>query len=151
MHAWSKRDKSPTKSACDCPLSSTKPARKLAGFEEPVFETRCFCRFALSCVRLCGCTVAHRPGCKTGTAKKSSHPWHFRCWSPSRNELEWTNQVHWTEALHRFSSRDPIFVLGSVLERHFDGDFTKMKKKKSLSNIGHRGTTAENFAWYASR
>ena len=68
---WSKRDKSPTKSACDYPLSSTKPARKLASFEEPVSETRCFHRFAIRCFPVCGCTVARWSGCRSGTAKKA--------------------------------------------------------------------------------
>ena len=77
-----------------------------------------------------GCTAARWSGCRSGTAKKSSHPWHFRCWSPSRNDLECTNLVHWTEALHRFSSRDAIIVVGSALEKHFDGDFTQNQEKE---------------------
>ena len=48
------------------------------------FRDRCFYRFALRSFRVCGCTVARRSGCRSGTAKKSSHPWHFWCWSPSR-------------------------------------------------------------------
>ena len=76
------------------------------------------------------CTAAGRSGCSAGTAKKSSHPWHFRCWSLRRNELECTDLVHWTEALHRFSSRDAIIVVGSVLEKHFDSDFTPDQEKK---------------------
>ena len=98
-----------------------------------------------------GCTAAGRSGCSAGTAKKSSHPWHFRCWSLRRNELECTDLVHWTGALHRFSSRDAIIVVGSVLEKHFDGDFyPQIKRKKSLSNVGHRGTKAENLAWHST-
>ena len=60
--------------------------------------------------------------------KRSSvtHP----CWSPKRNELECTNMVHWTAASHRFSSRDAIIVVGSVLEKHFDGDFTPDQEKE---------------------
>ena len=58
--------------------------------------------------------------------------------------------VHWTEALQRFSSRDAIIVVVSVLEKHFDGDFTKIKKKRSLSNVGHRGTKPENLAWHST-
>ena len=65
-----------------------------------------------------------------GTAKKSSHPWHFRCWSLRRNELECTDLVHWTEALHRFSSRDAIIVVGSVLQKHLDSDFTPDQEKE---------------------
>ena len=65
-----------------------------------------------------------------GKAKKSSHPCHFRCWSLRRNELECTDLVYWTGALHRFSSRDAIIVVGSVLEKHFDGDFTPDQEKE---------------------
>ena len=38
--------------------------------------------------------------------------------------------VHWTEALHRFSSRDAIIVVGSALEKHFDDDFTHNQEKE---------------------
>ena len=57
---WSKRDKSPMKSACDYPLSSAKPARKPASFEEPVSETRCLYTvllFAVSCMWLYSSTL----------------------------------------------------------------------------------------------
>ena len=118
------------KSACNYPLSSAKPARKPASFEEPVSETRCFYLFAIRCFPACGCTASRWSECRSWTAKKSSHPWHFRCWSPSRNDLECTNLVHWTEALHRFSSRDAIIVVGSALEKHFDGDFTQNQEKE---------------------
>ena len=47
-----------------------------------------------------------------------------------RTELECTNVVHWTEALHRFSSRDAIIVVGSVLEKHVDGYFTPDQEKE---------------------
>ena len=114
-----------------------KPARKPANCEEPVSETRCFYRFAIRCFPVCGCTVARWSGCSWGTAKKSSRPWHFRCWSPSRNNLETvecTNLVHWTdaltEALHRFSSRDAIIVVGSALEKYFDGVLTQDQEKE---------------------
>ena len=86
--------------------------------------------FALRCFRGRGCTAARRSGCSVGKAKKSSHPWHFRCWSLRRNELECTDLAYWTEALHRFSSRDAIIVVGSVLEKHFDGDFTQDQEKE---------------------
>ena len=61
-------------------------------------------------------------------------PWqqrYFRCWSPRHNELECTmaNLLHWTEALHFFSSRDAIIVVGSVLEKNFDGDFVPDQEK----------------------
>ena len=32
--------------------------------------------------------------------------------------------------LHRFSSRDAIIVVGSVLGKHFDGDFTPDQGKE---------------------
>ena len=46
------------------------------------------------------------------------------------NLSECTDLVHWTEALHRFSSRDAIIVVSSVLEKHFDGDFTPDQEKE---------------------
>ena len=108
------------------PSSSTKPA----SFEVPVSKTRCRYRFALCCFHVRGCTAAGRSGCRAGTAKKSSHPWHFRCWSLRRNELECTNLVYWREALHSFSSRDAIIVVSFLLEKHFDGDFTQHQEKE---------------------
>ena len=54
----------------------------------------------------------------------------FRYWSLRRNELECTNLVRWTGALHRFSSRDAIIVVGFVLEKHFGGDFTRDQEKE---------------------
>ena len=58
--------------------------------------------------------------------------------------------VHWTEAFHRSSSRDTIIVVGSVLEKHFDGDLPEIKKKKPFSIVGHRGTRAENFPGHST-
>ena len=131
---WSmvqKREKKNTrKSACDCAKAQPFIIYKPASFEEPVSETRRRYRFALRRFRGRGCTAAGRSGCSAGTAKKSSHPWHYRCWSLRRNKLECTDLVHRTEALHRFSSRDAIIVVGSVLEKHFDGDFTPDQEKK---------------------
>ena len=75
-------------------------------------------------------TVAGRSGCRARKAKKSSHPWHFPCWWLRHNELECTNLVHWTWALHRFWARDAIIVVGSVLEKHFEGDFTPDQEKE---------------------
>ena len=108
------------------PSSSTKPA----SFEEPVSKTQYRYRFALRSFHVHGCTAAGPPGCSAGTAKKSSHLWHFRCWSPRRNELECINLVYWREVLYGFSSRDSIFVVGSVLEKHFEGDFTPDQEKE---------------------
>ena len=103
---------------------------KPASFVEPVSKTGRRYRFALRCFRGRRCTAAGRSGCSAGTAKKSSLPWRFRCWSLRRNELECTKLVHLTGALHRFSSRDAIIVVGSVLEKHFDGDFTPDQEKE---------------------
>ena len=135
--------------SCDCPLSSTKAARKPASFAEPVFETWCFYRFALRCFRVRGCTVARRSGCRSGPAKKSSHPWHFRCWSPERSRT-WVHQsgsldggmapffVTWCNYRSWFCVRKALFTVF----------LPKIKKKKTLSNVGHQGTKAENFAWH---
>ena len=73
--------------------------------------------------------------CKTvrlqrGESEESSHPWHFRCWSLRRNELECTDLVHWTGAWHRFLSRDAIIVVGSMLEKHFEGGFNPDQEKE---------------------
>ena len=130
---WSmvqKRKKNTRKSACDCAKAQPFIIYKPASFEEPVSETRRRYRFALRCFRGRRCTAAGRSACSAGTAKKSSHPWHFRRWSLRHNELECTNLVHWTEALHRFSSRDAIIVVGSVLEKHFGSDFTPDQEKE---------------------
>ena len=127
---WSRREKNTRKLACDCAKAQPFIIYKPASFEEPVSETRRRYRFALRCFHGRGCTAAGRSGCSAGTAEKSSHPWHFRCWSPRRNELECTDLVHWTEALHRSLSRDAIIVVGSVLEKHLDGDFTPDQEKK---------------------
>ena len=125
--------KNTRKSACDCAKAQPFIIYKPASFEEPVSETRrrYRTRFALRCFRGRGCTAAGRSGCSAGTAKKSSHPWHFRCWSLRRNELECTDLVRWTEALHRFSSRDAIIVVCSALEKHLDGDFTPDQEKET--------------------
>ena len=126
-----KKQKKTRKSACDCAKAQPFIIYKPASFEKPVSETRCRYRFALRCFRGRGCTAAGRSGCSAGKAKKSSHPRHFRCWSLRRNELECTNLVRWTWALHRFSSRDAIIVVGFVLEKHFGGDFTRDQEKKN--------------------
>ena len=52
------------------------------------------------------------------------------CGSLRRNELECTDLAHWTGALHRFLSRDGIIFVGSLLEKHFDGDFTPDQEKE---------------------
>ena len=124
IHVPEQKKVNTRKSACDCAKAQPFIIYKPASFDEPVFETRRRYRFALRCFRGRGCTAVRRSGWNPRTAKKSSHPWHFRCWSLRRNELECTDLVHWTEALHRFSSRDAIIVVGSVFEKHFDGDFT---------------------------
>ena len=37
--------------------------------------------------------------------------------------------VYWRESLYGFSSRDAIIVVGFVLEKHIDGDFTADHEK----------------------
>ena len=54
----------------------------------------------------------------------------YPCWSLRRNQLECTDLVHWTEELHRLRSRDAIVVVGSVLEKLLDGDFTPDQEKE---------------------
>ena len=108
------------------PSSSTNQRVLRSLFPRPDVATV----FALRCFRGRGWKAAGRLGCSAGKAKKGSHPWHFRCWSLRRNELECTDLVHWTGALHRFSSRDAIIVVGSVLEKHVDGDFTSDQEKE---------------------
>ena len=78
-----------------------------ACFRDPMLLPSCT---SLS-YRVRGCTAAGWSGCSVGKAKESTHPWHFRCWSPRSNELECTDLVHWTGALHRFSSGDAIIVV----------------------------------------
>ena len=90
-------------------------------------------RFALRCFRVRGYTAAGRSGSRAGTAEKSSHPRHLRCWSARRNELGCINLVYWRlyrTALYGFSSRDAIIVVGFVLDKHFDGDFTPDQEKE---------------------
>ena len=96
---------------------------------EPVSETRCRYRFALHCFLVRWRTVQVGQATARGRAKRSSHPWHFRCWSPKRNELECTDLVPLDSGITPFSSRDAIIVVDSVLEKHFDGDFTPDQEK----------------------
>ena len=135
------------KSACDCAKSQPFIIYKPASIWEPVSETRCRYRFALRCYRVRGCTVAGRSGCSAEKSKKSSHPWHFRCWSPRRNELECTDLVHWPVALRRFSSRDATifywFCVRKALWRWF---YPRSRKRDHF----HRGTKAENLAWHST-
>ena len=48
-------------------------------------------------------------------------------------ELECINVVYWSEALYGSSSHDAIVVVGFVLEKHFDGDFTPDQEKEITS------------------
>ena len=38
----------------------------------------------------------------------------------------------------------------SLLEKRFDGDFTADQENISLSNVGHRGTKAENLVLHST-
>ena len=69
-----------------------------------------------------------------GRAKRSSHPWHFRCWSPKRNELECnrsgsTGQRQNTVFRHVMQLSLLILCLIKI-EKHFDGDFTPDQEKE---------------------
>ena len=107
IHGPEERKKNARKSACDCAKAQLFIIYKPTSFEEPVSETR-----RRYCFRGCGCTAAGRSGCSAGTAKKSSHPWHFRCWSLRRNELECTDLLHWTGIA-------PFFVTWCTYRRWF--------------------------------
>ena len=119
-----KEKKNTRKSACDCAKSQPFIIDKPASFDESVSKTKYRYRFSLRCFHVRECTAAGRSGCSAGTAKESGHPRHFRCRSPTRNELECINLVYWREVLYGFSSRDAIIVVGSVLQKHFEGEFT---------------------------
>ena len=106
--------------------------------------------FALRCLRVRGCTAAGRSRCSTETAKKNSHPRHFRCWSPRRNGFEGFNLVYWREALHCFSLRGAIIVVGFELEKHFDGDFISDQGKEITFKRWLPGTKAENSASHST-
>ena len=56
-------------------------------------------RFAPRCFRGRGCSAARRSGYKykERKAKKSSHPWHFRCWSLRRNDRTWVHRSRWLD------------------------------------------------------
>ena len=68
--------------------SFTKPASFRSLFRRPdvAFCTSLF-SFTIDAQLQVGQAAAR------GRAKRSSHPWHFRCWSPKRNELEFTDLV----------------------------------------------------------
>ena len=130
IHGQKEKKKNTRTSPCDCAKSQPFIIDKPASFEEPVSKTKYRYRFALRCFHVRGCIAAGRSGCSAGTAKKSSHLWHFRCWSPTRNELECINLVYWREVLYGFSSRDAIIVCGSALEKHFEGEFTPDQERE---------------------
>ena len=58
--------------------------------------------------------------------------------------------MYWREALHGFSSRDEIFVVGFLLQKHFDGDFTSDQGKEITFKRWLPGTEAENSAWQST-
>ena len=95
---WSKWEKNKNKTrklACDCVKSQPFIIFKPASFEELVSETRCRYRFALRSVIEYVDVQLHagRSGCSAGKAKENTHPWHFRCWSPRRNERYWSGSL----------------------------------------------------------
>ena len=152
IHGPKKKKKHTRKSACDCEKAQPFIIYKPATFEEPVSETRCRYRFALRCFRGRGCccrTVKLQGGGKRGKAViRDRHD--FRCWSLRRNELECMDLVHWTEVLHRFRHVMQLSLLVLCWKSTLTVILPQIKKQKSLSNVGHRGTKAENLAWHST-
>ena len=66
---------------------------------------------------------------------QSSHPWHFWCWSPRRNELDCINLVHWREALCDSSSRDAIFVVGTVRKALWRWVYPRSRKRDHFQTL----------------
>ena len=90
-----------------------KPAWKPASFEKPVSETRCFYRFAIRCFPVGGCTVTVGQAADRGQRRKTV----IRDTSGVDHgavTILSARVVHWTEALHRFSSRNAVVVVGSA-------------------------------------
>ena len=86
-----------------------------------------FCTSLLLCTLMYSCrTVRLQRGESEG--KQSSVT--FPVLSLRRNELECTDLAYWTGALHHFLSRDAIIFVGSVLEKHYDGDFSADQEKE---------------------
>ena len=74
------------------PSSFTKPASFRSLFRRPDVSTVLhFTVFLYVDAQLQVGQAAAR-----GRAKRSSHPWQFRCWSPKRNEFDCTDWFHWT-------------------------------------------------------
>ena len=87
-----------------------------------------FCTTLLSCTWMYSCRTARLQ--RGESEEKQSSVTVPVLITEARNELECTDLVHWTEALHHFSSRDAIIVVGSVSGKHFDGDFTPDQEKE---------------------
>ena len=116
------------------PSSSTKPA----SFEEPVSKTRCRYGFALRCFRVRADAqlpvrqTAGRENRRKAVIRAISSVAH-------RGVTNLTASILFTGERYGFSSRDAIFVVGSVLEKHFDGDFTPDHEKEiTFKPSGHQ-------------
>ena len=151
---WSRREKKAhthtRKSACDCAKAQPFIIYKPASFEEPVSETRRRYRFALRCFRGRGCTAAGRSGCSAGTAKKAvirdiSGVDHWGVTNLSA-PIWFTGQWHCTVFHHVMQ----LSLLVLCWKSTWTVILPQIKKKKSLSNVGHRGTKAENLAWHST-
>ena len=80
-----------------------------------------------------------------------SRPWHFWCWSLRCNELECTDLVHWTGGHGTvFCHVLQLSFLFLCWKSTLTVILPQIKKTRSLSNVGHRGTKAENLAWHTT-
>ena len=138
------------KSACDCAKAQPFIIYKPASFEEPVSETRRRYRFALRWFRGRGCTAAGRQAAARGQQRKAAirdipgvdHWGETNLSAP----IWFTGQRHCTVFRHVMQLSLLVLCWKSTLTV----TLPQIKKKKSLSNVGHRGTKAENLAWHST-
>ena len=143
-----KREKNTRKSACDFAKAQPFIIYKPSNFEEPAFETRCRYRFAPRCFRGRGCSAAGRSG--GGKRRKAvirdiSGVDHWGVTNLSA-PIWLTGQGHCTVFRHVMQLSLLVLCWKSTLTVILP----QIKKKRSLSNVGHRGTKAENLAWHST-
>ena len=150
---WSmvERDKSPTKSAgCNCPLSSTNTSVETSEFWGACFRDPMvlpFCSSLFSCRWLCSHVgqAADRGQRRKAVIRDTSGVDHEAVTILSA-PIWFTGRRHSTVFRHVMQLSLLVLREKSTLTVILP----KIKKKKSLSNVGHRGTKAENFAWHAT-
>ena len=152
---WSKREKKKQKkktrkSACDCAKAQPFIIYKPASFEEPVSETRCRYRVALRCfvdvdVQLKDGQAAARGKRRKAVIRDISVVDHRGVTNLSA--LIWfTGQGHCTVFRHVMQ----LLLLVLCWKGTLRVILPQIKKKISLSNVGHRGTKTENLAWHST-